>query len=113
MWRQSARSGRVLRQKKSKVLPLDPARLSALRLSMKEIIIKVDDELYDRAKESVADLESSVNEHVRTYLRALNGDDEHIAAARSRMKELFSSTTGFVVGQKLSREEMHERGSVR
>src|SRR6266542_6968130 len=107
MWRQSARSGRVLRQKKSKVLPLDPARLSALRLSMKEIIIKVDDELYDRAKQSVADLESSVNEQVTSYLKALNGDDARIAAARSRMKELFDKSRGFGVGEKLSREEMH------
>src|SRR5258708_6153611 len=58
---------------------------------MKEIIIKVDDELYDRAKESVADLESSVNEQVKSYLKALNGDDARIAAARSRMKELFNT----------------------
>ena len=80
---------------------------------MKEIIIKVDDELYDRAKESVADLESSINEQVTSYLKALNGDDARLAAARSRMKELFNTTTGFGLGQKLSREEMHERGSVR
>lgn len=80
---------------------------------MKEIIIKVDDELYDRAKESVADLESSVNEQVTSYVKALNGDDERITAARSRMKELFNETTGFGIGQKLSRDEMHERESVR
>jgi hypothetical protein len=80
---------------------------------MKEIIVKVDDELYDRAKESVADLESSISERVTSYLKALNGDDARIAAARSRMKELFNTTTGFGVGQKLSRDEMHERGSLR
>jgi len=80
---------------------------------MKEIIVKVDDELYDRAKESVADLESSISERVTSYLKALNCDDARIAAARSRMKELFNTTTGFGVGQKLSRDEMHERGSLR
>lgn len=80
---------------------------------MKEIIIKVDDQLYDRAKQSVADLKSSVNEQVTRYLKALNADDARIVAARSRMKELFDTTNGFGVGQKLSREEMHERGSVR
>ncbi len=80
---------------------------------MKEIIIKVDDELFNRAKESVADLESSVNEHVTSYLKTLDGEDSAIAAARSRMKELFSATKGFGVGHKLSRDEMHERGSVR
>lgn len=80
---------------------------------MKEIIINIDDELYDRAKESVADLESSVNEHVTSYLRSLNSADARIAAARSHMEELFNTTKGFGVGQKPSREEMHERGSVR
>ena len=80
---------------------------------MKEIIIKIDDQLYDRAKERVSDLESSINEQVTSYLKALNGDDIHIASARSRMKELFNTTRGFGVGQKLSREEMPERGSVR
>jgi len=80
---------------------------------MKEIIINVDDELYNRAKQTVTDLESSVNEHVTSYLRSLNGDDARIAAARSHMKELFTTTKGFGVGQKPSREEMHERGSLR
>jgi DNA replication initiation complex subunit (GINS family) len=74
---------------------------------MKEIIIKVDDELYDRANESVADLESSVNEQVTSYLKALNSDGLRITTARSRMKELFNITRGFGVGQKPSREEMH------
>ncbi len=80
---------------------------------MKEIIIKIDDQLYDRAKERVSDLESSVNEQVTSYLKALNGDDIRLVSARSRMKELFNTTRGFGVGQKLSREEMPERGSVR
>ena len=74
---------------------------------MKEIIIKVDDELYDRANESVADLESSVNGQVTSYLKALNAEDTRVATARSRMKELFNTTRGFGVGQKPSREEMH------
>ncbi len=69
---------------------------------MKEIIIKVDDELYNRAKKSVANLESSVNEQVTNYLKALDGEDSAIAVARSRMKELFSTTRGFGVGHKLS-----------
>ncbi len=79
---------------------------------MKEIIIKIDDQLYDRAKERVSDLESSVNEQVTSCLKALN-DDIRLASARSRMKELFNTTRGFGVVQKLSREEMPERGSVR
>lgn len=80
---------------------------------MKEIIIKIDDELYRRAKESVADLESSLNARVTNYLKRLNDDDERIAEARVRMRGLFTATKGFGVGRNLSREEMHERRSIR
>jgi hypothetical protein len=80
---------------------------------MKEIIIKVDDELYDRAKKAVGDVELSIEEQVTSYLKDLNGEYSRIMAARSRMKELFNTTKGFGVGQKPSREELHERGRIR
>ena len=76
---------------------------------MKEITIRINDELYDRAKASLADVESSVEAHVKSYLEELNGDEARIDVARSRMKELFDSTKGFALGRKPSREEMHER----
>ncbi len=79
---------------------------------MKEIIIKVDDELYDRAKKALGDVELSIEEQVTSYLKDLNGEDSRIMAARSRMKELFNTTKGFGVGQKPSREELHERGRI-
>lgn len=76
---------------------------------MKEITIRIDDELYDRAKATLADVESSVEAHVTSFLEELNGDEARISAARSRMEEFFNTTEGFGVGQKPSREEMHER----
>jgi len=45
---------------------------------MKEISIKVDDELYRRASRAVEDLEAEVNQHVNEYLESLNGDDDGI-----------------------------------
>jgi hypothetical protein len=77
---------------------------------MKEIIIKIDDDLYDRAKKAVGDVELSIEQHVTTYLKDLNGEEARIDAARLEMKELFNTTKGFGVGQKPSREELHERG---
>ena len=79
---------------------------------MNEIPIRIDHELYRRAKENVDELESSLNERVIGYVKTLNGDDGSSASARARMKELFTSTKGFGAGPKLSREEMHERASV-
>ena len=79
---------------------------------MKEININIDDELYRRARQKFDDLESTVSQYVTSYLKSLNDDDGQITAARNRMLELFRTTRGFGVGEKLSREEMHERGSV-
>jgi len=77
---------------------------------MKEISIKIDDELYRRASRKVENLEAEVNQRVTEYLESVNGDDDDIvAAARARMADLFAATKNFGVGVRPSREEMHER----
>jgi len=79
---------------------------------MKEISIKIDDDLYRRASRAVENLEAEVNQHVTQYLESINGDDDGIRAARAHMAELFRSTKNFGVGVRPTREEMHERGSI-
>lgn len=79
---------------------------------MKEISIKIDDELYRRASQKVEDLELEVNQYVTQCLEAINGDDDAIIDARTHMAELFGATRNFGVGIRPSREEMHERGSI-
>ena len=79
---------------------------------MKNISIKIDDELYRRASRAVEDLEAEVNQHVNEYLESLNGDEDGIRAARVHMAELFRETRNFGVGLRPTREEMHERGNV-
>lgn len=76
---------------------------------MKEISIKIDDDLYRRASRKIEDLEGEVNQRVTKYLESVNGDDDNIVVARSRMVELFKQTTNFTVGVRPTREEMHER----
>lgn len=79
---------------------------------MKEISIKIDDELYRRASRKVGDLEAEVKQHVTEYLETLNGDDDAILDARTHMADLFNATRNFSVGVRPTREEMHERGSI-
>jgi hypothetical protein len=80
---------------------------------MKEISIKIDDDLYRRATRKVTDLEADVSQHVTEYLETLDGDDDDaIVAARTHMAELFKLTRNFGVGVRPTREEMHERGSI-
>jgi hypothetical protein len=76
---------------------------------MKEISIKIDDDLYRRASRKVNDLEAEVNQRVNEYLESMNGDDDNIVAAKARMSDLFSQTTNFSVGVRPTREQMHER----
>lgn len=79
---------------------------------MKEISIKIDDELYRRASRKVADLEAEVNQHVTKYLETLNGNEDAILAARTHMVDLFQATRNFGVRVRPSRE-VHECGNVR
>ncbi len=79
---------------------------------MKEIYIKIDDELYRRPSRKVENLEAEVSQHVTEYLEGINGDDEGILAARANMASLLIATSNFGVGIRPSREEMHERGSI-
>jgi DNA replication initiation complex subunit (GINS family) len=75
---------------------------------MKEISIKIDDELYRRASQRISELEADVSNRVTEYLKSVNGDEETIVAARSRMSDLFAQTKNFTVGVRPTREEMHE-----
>ena len=76
---------------------------------MKEISIQIDDDVYRRAAEKITDLETQLNQRVTEYLESLNGDDERIVTARSRMAHLFAGTKNFTVGVRPTRQEMHER----
>jgi hypothetical protein len=76
---------------------------------MKEISIKIDDELYSRALRKVENLEAQVNQRVTEYLESVNGNDDDFVAARSRMADLFAGTKNFGVGVRPTREETHER----
>jgi hypothetical protein len=80
--------------------------------AVKEISIKINDDLYHRASRKLENLEAKVNQRVTEYLESVNGDED-IVAARTRMANLFATTKAFDVGVRPSREEMHERGSVR
>jgi len=59
------------------------------------------------------EVEVTINPKVRSNEASVDVDDEALAAARARMRELFRTITGFRMGPKIPREELHERGSVR
>lgn len=77
---------------------------------MKEISIKIEDDLYRRASRKVEDLEAEVNQHVTEYLEALNEDDDTVFNTRTHLADLFKTTRNFGVGVRPTREEIHQRG---
>jgi hypothetical protein len=79
---------------------------------MKEISIKIDDELFRRASKMVEDLETKVNQYVTECLEAIDSDNNAATEARAHMAKLFGATRDFGVGIRPTREEMHERGSI-
>jgi DNA replication initiation complex subunit (GINS family) len=79
---------------------------------MKEISIKIDNDLYHRVSRKVEDLDAEVSQHVTEYLETLNSDDAAVFDARTRMAELFKATRNFGLGVRPSRKEMHEREGI-
>jgi hypothetical protein len=75
---------------------------------MKEISIKIDEDLYRRASQKVSNLEGEVNHRVTEYLESVNGNDHDIVAARAHIADLFGATKNFSVGIRPSRDEMHQ-----
>lgn len=58
------------------------------------------------------EVEVTISPKPRSGDTSTHVDDEALAAARARMRELFGAIKGFRMGPKIPREELHERGSL-
>ena len=82
---------------------------------MKTLVLELPDDVYERAQRRALERGTSINEAAAELLAggSAAADDQILAAARTRMQELFRTVTGFRMAPKIPREELHERGSVR
>jgi plasmid stability protein len=77
---------------------------------MKNITVTVDDETYRRARIKAAEQDTSVSALVKRFLTSLtSGESEFDRLAREE-KEIRARIRGFDGGDRLSREDVHERG---
>jgi hypothetical protein len=77
---------------------------------MKNITVSVDDETYREARIKAAQMDTSVSELVRTYLKSLSsGDAEFERLARLGQKARARIKT-FSASGRLSRDELYDRG---
>ena len=80
---------------------------------MKNITISLRDDLYRRARVKAAERDTSVTALVREFLTSL-GEEESDFERRKRLQEqVLASVKDFRAGDRMTREEAHERNAVR
>lgn len=80
---------------------------------MKNITVSLPDEIYRKARVKAAERDTSVSALVREFLVNL-GEEESDFEHRKRLQdEVIASVKNFRAGDRLSREEIHERDAIR
>lgn len=76
---------------------------------MKNITVTLDDEIYRRARIRAAELETSVSALVKRYLVDLAGSETEFERLEKLERELRDRVVAFRAGNRLPRDEIHER----
>jgi len=80
---------------------------------MKNITVSVDEELYRRARIRAAELDTSVSAVVRELLAQFAGEDTEIERRKRLQRETLASIKTFRAGDRLTRDEVHDRDALR
>jgi hypothetical protein len=76
---------------------------------MKNITVSVDDETYRRARIKAAEQDTSVSALVKRFLMELSSGESDNERLKREERELRARITSFSAGDRLSREDAHER----
>ena len=80
---------------------------------MKNITVSLPDDTYRRARIKAAERDTSVSALVREFLTSL-GEEESDFERRKRLQaEVIASVKDFRAGDRMTREEVHERDAIR
>lgn len=80
---------------------------------MKNITVSVDEELYRRARIRAAELDTSVSAVVRELLAQFAGEETEIERRKRLQRETLASIKTFRAGDRLTRDEVHDRDALR
>jgi len=78
-------------------------------VTVKNITIALDDEIYRRARIRAAELETSVSALVKRYLVDLAGGETEFERLEKLERTLRDRVVEFRAGDRLPRDEIHER----
>jgi plasmid stability protein len=76
---------------------------------MKNITVSLDDDTYRRARIKAAELDTSVSALVRSFLTDLATGESETERLKRRERELRAQITRFSAGNRLSRDQVHDR----
>jgi plasmid stability protein len=80
---------------------------------VKNITVSVPDDIYRKARVRAAELDTSVSALVRDFLEQVTGKESEFERRRRLQQEVLASIEQFRAGDRLSRDEAHERRAVR
>jgi len=80
---------------------------------MKNITVSLDEETYRRARMRAAELDTSVSAVVRRLLNEFAGAETEFDRRKKLQDRTLASIRSFRAGNRLSRDEIHERNALR
>lgn len=76
---------------------------------MKNITVTVDDEIYQRARIKAAEQNTSVSALVKAFLAKLTEEESNVERRKRLQRETLATIHAFSAGDRLDREEVHDR----
>ena len=80
---------------------------------MRNITVAVPEETYRKAKIRAAELDTSVSALVRDFLERVTQTESDFERRRRLQDEVLATVTRFRAGDRLSRDEAHDRRAIR
>jgi plasmid stability protein len=77
---------------------------------MKNVTVSLDDETYRRARIKAAEANTSVSALVKRFLTDLAAGESRFEQLKRRERELRALVTDFDASDRISRDQLHERG---
>jgi hypothetical protein len=82
-------------------------------VSVKNITVSIDEELHRRARIRAAELDTSLSAVVRDFLVQFAGEETDFERRRRLQAEVLESIKSFRAGDRLTRDEAHDRRALR
>lgn len=79
---------------------------------MRNITVTVEDQVYQKARIKAAELDTSVSALVKAFLVQLADEETDFERRKRLQRETLASIHNFSAGDRLSRDQVHERNAL-